>query len=255
MVELPGSYPFADGLRAVLFCDFDGTLTPTDIGTALLRHYSSAATEAEELLRSGKISVLEYYQRTCSALSPEATPDSIAAFACRIGLSPYAQELIAFCRGQGIGVAIVSDGLDAYILPVLEQAGLAELPIACNRLRWEGESPVVEFPWAYESCQRSCPSPYPCAACKRAVLLSWAPPGATILYLGEGASDFCPAFYADFVFARGELAQWCQEHGIGFIAYRSLFEVRQALEQLLRQRRLRPRLLPSQRRQRAWVEE
>jgi 2-hydroxy-3-keto-5-methylthiopentenyl-1-phosphate phosphatase len=68
-------------------------------------------------------------------------------------------------------------------------------------------------------------------------------------------SDFCPALFADVVFARGELVDWCRSRGIGYIPYGDLFELRQRLEELLRRRRLFQRYLPLRRRQRAWVEE
>ncbi len=253
MVEGPASYPLSAAI--VLFCDFDGTLTPADIGTALLRHYSSAAPLLEGQLLRREISVLEYYRRACAALSPECTPERIATFARRIGLRSDVHQLVDFCHREGIELAIISDGLDAYIMPLLEDAGLAHLPVACNRMRWQCGQPQVDFPWAFESCQQNCPSPYPCAACKRAVLLSWAPPGATLLYVGDGLSDFCPAFYADFVFARGELAAWCRQQGLAFFPYESLSDVCRQLKQLRQQRRLSPRYLPQQRRQRVWVEE
>lgn len=255
MVELPGLYPFADDLRAVLFCDFDGTLTPADIGTTLLRRYSGRGQELEQRLQQCQLSVLEYYRQAIQELSPELTPEEIAAFAQTIGLRPYVRELIAYCHHQGIGVAIVSDGFDAYILPLLAAVELTELPIACNRLKWSCGRLRAEFPWAYESCQETCPSPYPCAACKRAALLSWTPPELPILYVGDGLSDLCPAYYADFVFARGELAKWCQQQGIGFFPYESLFDVRRTIDSLLRHRRLSPRYLPQQRRYQGWTAE
>lgn len=255
MVELPGSYPFAtQRLRAVLFCDFDGTLTPEDIGLELFRRYS-IGQRLEEQVRQGRLSVLDYYRQACQHLSPEMTPERIVAFARQRGLCPSVEELFHFCAQHSIGVAILSDGLDLYIEPLLAAAGLEKIPVACNRLRWICGTPRVEFPWARESCQQNCPSPYPCAACKRAALLSWAPPEVPILFVGEGVSDFCPAFYADIVFARGELATWCREQRLGFIPYEDLLDVRQALERLLRLQRLSLRYLPRQRRQRAWIEE
>jgi HAD superfamily phosphoserine phosphatase-like hydrolase len=255
MVELPGSYPFAgQQLRAVLFCDFDGTLTPEDIGLELFRRYSRGEV-LEERLRRGEISVLEYYQQACQHLDPDITAEQIAEFAHRIGLRPSVEALFRFCSQHGIGVAILSDGLDVYIEPLLAAAGLEMIPVACNRLRWVCGTPQVDFPWASESCQYTCPSPYPCAACKRAALLSWTPPQVPVLFLGEGLSDFCPAFYADIVFARAALAAWCREHQLGFIPYEELSDVCQALEQLLQRQRLSLRYLPRQRRQRAWVEE
>ena len=255
MVELPGSYPFAEQeLRAILFCDFDGTLTPRDIGLELLRHLGCGA-ELEERLRRGEISALEYYRRVMPHLPPDLTAERVAEAAHRIGLRPYVRELFDFCRQHGIGVAILSDGFDAYIVPLLVAAGMEMVPVACNLMRWDTGCPRFEFPWASESCQQNCPSRFPCAACKRAALLSWAPPQVPILYLGDGASDFCPALYADIVFARGELARWCHERGIGFLPYETLFHVRRALEDLLQQHRLSARYLPQQRRQRAWVEE
>lgn len=252
MIELPGTYPFAEGLSAVVFLDFDGTLTPVDIGDTLLCRYSNAA-ELLPAVRSGQLSVLEYYREVCRRL--RATPEELAAAACEIGLRPHARELVESCSRHGAGVAILSDGFDAYILPVLRTAGMEHLPIACNLLRWTGSGYEPEFPWAQQRCQLDCPAPSPCAACKRAALLSWAPPSAAVVYVGDGMSDFCPALFADVVFARGELVDWCRSRGIGYIPYGDLFELRQRLEELFRRRRLFQRYLPLRRRQRAWVEE
>jgi hypothetical protein len=80
MIELPGTYPFAEGLSAVVFLDFDGTLTPVDIGDTLLCRYSNAA-ELLPAVRAGQLSVLEYYRIRC--LHPPRAPHR------RDGASPH----------------------------------------------------------------------------------------------------------------------------------------------------------------------
>lgn len=61
-----------------------------------------------------------------------------------------------------------------------------------------GKPRAIEFPYANEACSR-------CGTCKSGILESCRADYGTILYVGDGYSDLCPAGKADLVFAKGIL--------------------------------------------------
>ena len=51
-------------------------------------------------------------------------------------------------------------------------------------------------------------------SCKAAILRKLRRPGDVVLVFGDGPSDLCPAREADLVFARGHLAERCEQEGL-----------------------------------------
>ena len=51
-------------------------------------------------------------------------------------------------------------------------------------------------------------------SCKAAILRRLRRPGDVVLVFGDGPSDLCPAREADLVFARGHLAERCEQEGL-----------------------------------------
>ncbi|MFA6234578.1 MAG: hypothetical protein WC824_10405, partial [Bacteroidota bacterium] len=120
---------------------------------------------------------------------------------------------------------------DAYISRLLQRVGVvAELRV--NRMRLDGGVPALDFPYS----DRRCPQ---LANCKSNHVALLSQDEDLIVYIGDGASDFEAAAYADMVFARGPLEGWCQEHNITFRRFYSFTTVREVLSALLDQRKLK----------------
>jgi 2,3-diketo-5-methylthio-1-phosphopentane phosphatase len=190
-------------------CDFDGTVSPEDIGAAFARAFSAGgAAEQEELLGPwirGEIGHRELTEVQCRLIT--ATAGDALAFTRGFRLDPHFVPFVSETRAHDDQVMVVSEGFDFYVADQLARAGIADVPYAANRLRFEADHVVPEFPWDAEGCGR-------CGNCKGQHVRRWNARGYTTVLVGDGLSDRCGARAADRVIARGDLLEWCSGEGI-----------------------------------------
>lgn len=229
-----------------LFLDFDGTVAVNDVGDAFFQTFGQFEPVHSELL-AGKHSVATYYRISAGHLRG-VTPEALQAFTEGQELDPAVSDLIRWCSDVGIDVAIVSDGFDLYIKPMMARAGLGHIPVFCNTLTYEDGLWSPHFPGASESC--SCF----CASCKRNVLLTSAPTDV-LVYVGDGRSDRCAVEHADVVFAKSDLIAWCVANGIPHHNVHTMFDVWHILRRRFEQNDLRPRRHAELARKRAFEQE
>lgn len=183
----------------LVLTDFDGTLSLTDVGYEVLLKFSGSGwDEIDRDYCEGRIGSMEAYGRICAILG--GTREQMLRFVAEnTVIDPHFEEFYGFCRERGIDVKVVSDGLDFYIDFVLRRHGLSEIPFYSNVMTFEEGLPrSIEFPHANETCSK-------CGTCKSSILESCQEGYGTILYVGDGYSDLCPAGKADLVFAKGIL--------------------------------------------------
>lgn len=217
------------------FIDFDGTLSQQDVGDELIRTFGSFEPLHSDLL-AGKLNVAEYYQRAVASFTDQATPGSLETFAALQELDAGAKALITWLNSVDIPCAVVSDGFDTYITPLLQRLGdSVALSVYCNKLVWDGNAFQPLFPGATESC--SCF----CASCKRNAILTNIAIDDIVIYIGDGRSDACAVQHADVVFAKGALAAYCSSQGIPHHHYRTLSDVLIILQTTYKQLDFRPR--------------
>jgi 2,3-diketo-5-methylthio-1-phosphopentane phosphatase len=221
-----------------VFCDFDGTMTIEDVGNRLFRTYSGQESEAiVEDYHAGRINARECLRRECAA-SGIMSPGTIRSFADPFPLDPYAVEFVRFCETKGIPFTILSDGLDLYVEPILAKARLGGVPWFANHGSFvqteKGSVLVPSFPYRDEHCDL-------CGNCKRNHMVTQSGDDDVLVYIGDGISDRCPVRYADVVFAKRDLIKYCQEQNISYFEFRHLGDVRDRLEQILSQGKVRQR--------------
>lgn len=214
------------------FIDFDGTISLRDVGDLMFETFGGPrCVRLVQGYRAGSLSAVECFRRECEACG-EVDRGSLDAFLDRQEIDPFFDEFVKFCRDRNIGCTIVSDGMDYYVGRILERNGLAGVPFFANRLELlpvDGGAHVrlqPSFPHRDETCDR-------CACCKRNHILSLSADDDIIVYVGEGYSDRCPARYADVVFAKDELSEYCRESGIPFVPYRTFGDVTQRLAKMI----------------------
>jgi 2-hydroxy-3-keto-5-methylthiopentenyl-1-phosphate phosphatase len=205
--------------RAFL-CDFDGTVSPTDIGAAFARAFSpGGSAEQEELLGPwvrGEMGHRDLTRAQCRRIA--ASAGEALAFTRGFALDPHFAPFVREVEARGDRVMVVSEGFDFYLADQLARAGLAGLPFAANRLRFEAGRVTPEFPWAAEGCGD-------CGNCKGQHVRAWRARGFATVLVGDGLSDRCGARAADEVIARGELLAWCRREGLAAREFRDFADV------------------------------
>jgi len=205
-------------LGPAVLCDFDDTTAVENVAQLLLEQF--CPKEIRERLRSeSKANLLtfrEYQEGTFNATGTgkEAMKALVKA---RATLRPQFKELWHHCRSRDIPMAIVTVGLDFYVDALLEREGLEELPRYAVRTRFTADGIAYEYPHGWDGSgalsQQECSR---WGNCKCSVLAKYRRMGHSIIYVGDGRSDFCAASIADRVFAREPLAQLCRDAGIAY---------------------------------------
>ncbi len=207
----------------MLICtDFDGTLAQNDVGDLFFQTFGDwpvCEAAIQRWLRN-EISSREVFE--LEAATTRVTWKQAEEFCAAQALSPGFYEFAQHCQRHDWPVIVLSDGLDYYIKTILQRHGL-DLPVFSNHLQFVAPDRIqISFPYFAESCGR-------CANCKRHHVRRFAKPGQRIVYIGDGFSDRCGAQAADVVFAKNDLAKWCEEEGRSYLAFESFHDVRRLL--------------------------
>lgn len=233
--------------RIHIFCDFDGTISTVDIGSALFDRFGRRSREDEDRLMSRELGIRDYWRKLATGLREPLTVERLDEYLGGIPIDPGFHELLALARDRGIPFTVASDGFDLYIERYLAINGATGVDVWCNHAELDDSGRMtMSFPHAAEGCDCFC------AACKRNVVLVRADPEERIVYIGDGISDWCPAEHADIIFAKEQLAAYCNAHRLPHYPFKTLSDVARQLEKLLAKRRIRPRHQAALKRKKAW---
>ena len=175
----------------------------------------------EERWRAGLIGSEECLRSEFRLLRVESA--ELAAFLDQIHLDPGLEPLLQLLEQYGVPVAILSDGIEAFIRNILDRHGLGHLTIRANRTRQHGDRLHFICPHRHDQCTAGA------AHCKCNSAKVLAQPHRRSIYIGDGRSDLCPARQADMVFAKGALARALSAEHVNYIPYSSLSEVAMSL--------------------------
>ncbi len=187
-----------------LLCDFDGTISLEDTTDTLLERFGKAGWEKLETeWREGRIGSRDCMAGQVALLDMDRT--ELDAHLAERAVDPAFAEFVRAAQAQGMHVEILSDGLDYAIRKILARDALDHLPIVSNQLQ-----PAGERSWrlAFPNASATCTAASGTCKCARAAKFQNTP-RKRVLMIGDGASDFCVAEAADFVFAKGKLIAHC----------------------------------------------
>ena len=205
----------------LIISDFDGTLSPKDVGYKVLRHF--AADDGWEIIsqayEAGEVGSQEAYTRAASLfrVSREEMLRYVESFGT---IDPYFRNFYDFCTENSFDVKIVSDGLDFYIEAILKKYDLQEIEYYANAVIFHTDETLsIEFPYRNVDCNK-------CGNCKSSILEKCRSVYEKIIYIGDGHSDVCPALKADVVFAKNILYRKCLENGKECILYSNFGDIK-----------------------------
>ena len=213
-----------------VYCDFDETISVRDVGMQIIEQFgTSEALTVWKDFDNGTKSAAECLAIALATIK-NINAESATAIFDRQVLKEGFVDFARFCEANNIELSIASDGFSFYITSILERYGLQHIPVWTNTVEL-GEDGRLNFQFnnQREGCTR-------CASCKCALLLTTSDDSDTIVYIGDGYSDWCPAMMADVVFACRDLPRQCGELGIPHHPFEDFHEVQAILGNYLRDR-------------------
>jgi len=205
-----------------IVCDFDGTITRSDVIDNILQRFADPAWEAvEDQWLAGDIGSRECLSRQLAMV--RATPAQLLGYFDSVEIDPAFPDFVDHVRELGASIEVVSDGIEQAIARILARNYCSLLPILANRLRQTGQdSWRIDFPHSSDACRAASGN----CKCKST------PAGKQVLVIGDGQSDMCVAGDADFVFAKGRLAEHCERQGIAYARFDDFSELPALLARL-----------------------
>ncbi|MEO8802953.1 MAG: MtnX-like HAD-IB family phosphatase [Rudaea sp.] len=195
-----------------ILCDFDGTVTVEDTVDTLLESFGRDGWQTLETdWRAGRINSHDCMAGQVALLDMDRA--QLDAHLAQRVIDPVFPEFIRRMHAMGIHVEILSDGLDYAIRTILARNGLDWLPVTSNRLL-----PVTKREWRLEFPNASATCRVASGTCKCLRVEHAQARRQQTLLIGDGASDFCVAEAADFVFAKGKLIAHCVAKNIPYAA-------------------------------------
>ncbi len=187
--------------------DFDGTISLRDVTDLLLERFAKDGwQEIEAAWVRGEIG-----SRECMAGQIELLDlgkPELDDWLSKIEIDPAFIDFVGSARSKGVPLIVASDGLDYVICSILRRHGLGSIPIVANRLVQTGDrSWRLDFPHAHDTCLAAS------GMCKCALLKNQQR-DHRVLYIGDGASDFCVSHQADALLAKGRLIEYAQQESI-----------------------------------------
>ncbi len=217
-----------------MLSDFDGTISLHDTGLEMMTRLNlEAAWELEDRWRGGEIGSAECLAGQWAMVTlPEA---ELLALLDDLPLDPDFPAFVQLCRERGADLAVLSDGLDLYVNRMLARLGLRtcfrpeKLPplsecvaTYANHGEWTPQGVRVSFAGDARECDA-------CGNCKSAWLRVLRPGHRRVIYLGDGYSDMCVARHVEVRFAKGHLAEFCDQQGLAYHPLGSFAEVIEAV--------------------------
>ena len=214
----------------LVICDFDGTISQQDVGIAVIEALNlQEAWEIELRWRRGEIGSMECLAQQWGMVKLPAT--ELLALIDSLPVDWHFLRFVELCRQRRVGLVVVSDGLDIYVDRMLARMGFSPcsgekaasredscLPRFVNHADLTRDGVKVTFPHRSDDCAL-------CANCKTAHLFRLRPHFSRTIYIGDGYSDCCPARYADIVFAKAHLAEFCQQQRLPHIAFNDFSDI------------------------------
>ena len=199
--------------------DFDSTLATSFVAGEMFHGHApeKGMAEARERFHSDKTS-LRQYQEEVFDLVDESPGEMSKRAASKGSVRPLAAEVCNEVWAAGGTVAVASAGLDIYIQPVLDKAGLDQIEIHSGKIVSE-PTELPPFRYDYPSTSNSCEGDWVTCKCEVINRLKNGRNGeavSEVIFVGDGVlSDMCAAANAaDTVFATGRLLDYCNENGI-----------------------------------------
>ena len=218
-------------MRVAIFCDFDDTITRTNVTDTVLEKFADPLwRDIQEDWLAGKLDAREVLQKQMPLIT--AQPEELDAVIDSIEVDPFFGDFVMFCAKENYSLYILSDGFDYWIERILRRilsatnGSVKKIPIFSCGLNLEGEKVAISFPYFPQGCVHGC------ATCKPALFEHLKMTADKAVVIGDGLSDLLLAKNADLVLAKNGLREYCEREGITSQPFSDFRDVVQIIKKL-----------------------
>ena len=199
-----------------VFSDFDGTITTRDTIVFLTEQHGRGAEFRDEMLqgiKTGKLTVFEVIRRELETvtLSWQEAQKSLIR---HIEIDPSFPSFVDWTRSAGLPLSVVSSGLEPTVRLFVGEYGL------------KIHAHPVEFApdgWRYRIRESSL----------KTVVLRQAKKKGKLVYIGDGTSDVDAIPFADVLFAKSYLEEYCRRNNVAYEPFQTFSDVQARLVEYL----------------------
>lgn len=190
-------------METIILVDFDGTITKEDTCYKMVKEFAKGGwMEIEKRWESGEINTEECALQTFELM--DMNEESLTNLLDKVEIDDYFKEFLNFCNYKNYKVIIASDGYDFNIRTILNKYNIT-LQFYSNKLYFKDNKVFAEFN-TYKDCDK-------CGSCKLDILKRYKK-NNTVIFIGDGYSDICVAKYADILYAKEILLEYCKKNNI-----------------------------------------
>jgi len=211
-------------VKTLVQCDFDNTIAEADISFILLDAFADG--DWRQILREyreHKITVGVFSERAFAMIKADEKTMLDYLFAGnRVKIRPGFKELLDYCSGRGFKFVIVSNGLKFYIDAILQAIDVTDIEVFAAQTEFSPDGLRITYigPDGQPMLDNF----------KRSYVELHLSQGYRVVYIGDGYSDIVPAGLADYIFARDDLLEHCQQNNIPHTPFNDLHDVVRGLE-------------------------
>jgi 2,3-diketo-5-methylthio-1-phosphopentane phosphatase len=208
-------------MRFRFFVDFDGTIAMNDVGNAFFIEFGTNTDHylaVETAWLRGEISSSDLYNAACKSI--RVSPQRFQKFLASQDIDPSFLAFLEDTRLRGDSTVVLSDGFENYITPIFERFEIRDLEVYANRftIDREDETIIPHFPFIAHTCGK-------CANCKGYHVKRLRKSNEITVFIGDGNSDCCGAVVCDYIFAKNDLADYCEANHIEYFPFRDFHDV------------------------------
>jgi 2-hydroxy-3-keto-5-methylthiopentenyl-1-phosphate phosphatase len=211
-------------MKALIQCDFDGTITEEDASFFLLDKFAQGDwRRLFQQYKEQRMSVGEFNTRAFAMVKADKHR-LLEALEGNVKVRTGFHELVTYCREEGLRFVIVSNGLDFYIRAVLSESGLGDLEMHAAQASFHPTGMKVRYVGPDGKTVEE--------GFKDSYIESFLRLGFRVIYIGNGDSDIAPAKRAHRVFATGDLLAYRRENNLNCKPFTHFREVIRELERM-----------------------
>jgi 2-hydroxy-3-keto-5-methylthiopentenyl-1-phosphate phosphatase len=208
---------------AIVFCDFDGTITSCETFVGVLKQFSPIlANELIPKILSKEITLRQGVRQIVESIPSSVYPDELLNFVQDKPIRPGLSSFIDYLDSRQIPFIVISGGLRCLVEAVLKRENLYE---RCAKIyaididktneqlkvlsQWEsGNELVAKVDVIKQECQNK----------------------EKVIMIGDSITDLNASKFADLVFARDGLCNYLKEENIEFIEWKDFEDIKTKLQ-------------------------